>query len=82
MLPDEQASSAQLAIFRQMTPERRLSLAEQLYWSARDLKAGTVRRETVISGDRCSGIRTAPVSASAASRRISLVSCRTLPGQR
>lgn len=45
MLPDEQASSAQLAIFRQMTPERRLSLAEQLYWSARDLKAAWLRTQ-------------------------------------
>jgi len=38
MLPDEQTTPEQLAIFRKMTPERRLRLAEQLYWSARNLK--------------------------------------------
>ena len=45
MLPDEQASPEQLAIFRRMTPERRLSLAEQLYWSARELKAAWLRSQ-------------------------------------
>ena len=45
MLADEQASPEQLAIFRQMTPERRLSLAEQLYWSARELKAAWLRTQ-------------------------------------
>jgi hypothetical protein len=45
MLPDEQASPEQIAVFRQMTPERRLSLAEQLYWSARDLKAAWLRAQ-------------------------------------
>lgn len=39
MLPDEKLTPEQIAIFRQMTPERRLSLAEQLYWTARELKA-------------------------------------------
>jgi hypothetical protein len=43
MLPDEQASPEQLAIFRRMTPARRLSLAEQLYWSVRELKAAWLR---------------------------------------
>ena len=43
MLPDEQSSPEQLAIFRRMPPERRLSLAEQLYWSARELKAAWLR---------------------------------------
>jgi hypothetical protein len=43
MLPDEQATPEQLAIFRRMTPERRLALAEQLYWSARELKAAWLR---------------------------------------
>ncbi len=45
MLPDEQASPEQLAVFRQMTPERRLSLAEQLYWSARNLKTAWLRSQ-------------------------------------
>jgi hypothetical protein len=45
MLPDEQTSPEQLAIFRRMTPERRLSLAEQLYWSARELKAAWLRAQ-------------------------------------
>ena len=45
MLRDEQASPEQLAIFGRMAPERRLSLAEQLYWSARDLKAAWLRAQ-------------------------------------
>ena len=43
--------------------------------------AGIVRRLEAIACDRCSGISTAPDSASASMRRISLASCRTLPGQ-
>jgi len=43
MRQDEQASPEQLAIFRQMTPARRLELAEQLYWSARRMKGGWLR---------------------------------------
>ena len=43
VLPDETPSPEQIAIFRQMTPERRLSLAEQLYWTARELKASWLR---------------------------------------
>jgi hypothetical protein len=39
VLPDEKPTPEQVAIFRQMTPERRLSLAEKLYWTARELKA-------------------------------------------
>jgi hypothetical protein len=39
VLPDEKLTPEQIAIFRQMTPERRLLLAEQLYWTARELKA-------------------------------------------
>ena len=39
MLPDEQSTPEQIAIYRQMTPERRLALAEQLSWSAREIKA-------------------------------------------
>ena len=45
MLSDEQASPEQLEIFSQMTPEQRLSLAEQLSWSARDLKAAGLRSQ-------------------------------------
>ena len=45
MLPDEEASPEQLASFRRMTPERRLWLAEQLYWSARELKAAGLRAQ-------------------------------------
>ena len=45
MLQDEQASPEQLTIFRRMTPERRLSLAEQLYWSARELKTAWLRSQ-------------------------------------
>ena len=43
MLADEQTSPEQFAIFRRMTPERRLALAERLYWSAREIKAAGVR---------------------------------------
>jgi len=43
MLPDEQTSSEQIESFRLMTPERRLALAEQLYWSAREWKAAWLR---------------------------------------
>jgi len=45
MLPDEQARPGQLAVFGEMTPERRRSLAAQLYWSARDLKAAWLRAQ-------------------------------------
>ena len=45
MLPDEQSTPEQIAIYRQMTPERRLFLAEQLYWSAREIKAAWLRAQ-------------------------------------
>ena len=45
MLPDEQPSEKQIEIFRQMRPERRLALAEQLYWSARKFKAAWLRHQ-------------------------------------
>ena len=45
MLLDEQASPEQVAIFRRMTPGRRLALAEQLYWSAREIKAAWLRAQ-------------------------------------
>jgi hypothetical protein len=43
VLPDEQTTPEQFEIFRRMTPERRLALAEQLYWTARELKAAGLR---------------------------------------
>jgi hypothetical protein len=45
MLPDEQATPEQIQIFRRMTPERRLALAEQLYWSARRMKTAWLRQQ-------------------------------------
>jgi hypothetical protein len=45
MLPDEQSSPEQVAVFRGMTGERRLRLAEQLYWSARHIKAVGLRSQ-------------------------------------
>jgi hypothetical protein len=38
MLTDEQTSPEQFAIYRRMTPARRLALAEQLCWTAREMK--------------------------------------------
>ncbi|SPE54934.1 conserved hypothetical protein [Verrucomicrobia bacterium] len=43
MLPDEQTSPEQIESFRRMAPERRLALAEQLYWAAREWKAAWLR---------------------------------------
>lgn len=45
MLPDEQASAKQIEFLRAMPGERRLQLAEQLYWSARRLKTAAVRAQ-------------------------------------
>jgi len=45
VLPDEQTSPEQFEAYRRMTPERRLVLAEQLYWSAREWKATGVRAQ-------------------------------------
>lgn len=45
MLPDEQASLQQLAILRGMTGQRRLRLAERLYWSARKMKTAGLRSQ-------------------------------------
>jgi hypothetical protein len=45
MLPDEQASPEQLAILRGMTGQRRLRLAERLYWSARKMKTAGLRSQ-------------------------------------
>lgn len=43
MLPDEQLSPEQIAILRTMPGQRRWRVAEQLYWSARKMKAAGVR---------------------------------------
>ena len=43
MLPDEQPSPEQIEIYRRMAPERRLALAEQLYWTARRMKTAWLR---------------------------------------
>lgn len=45
MLPDEQMSPEQIRILRAMPGVRRLQLAEQLYWTARKLKAAGVRAQ-------------------------------------
>ena len=45
MLADEQPSLEQLAIYRRMTPERRLALAEGLCWTARRMKAAWLRTQ-------------------------------------
>ena len=45
MLTDEQASPEQFAALRAMTGERRLRLAEQLYWSARKMKLAGLRSQ-------------------------------------
>jgi hypothetical protein len=45
MLADEQTSPEQFAILRALPGERRLKLAERLYWSARKLKAAGVRSQ-------------------------------------
>lgn len=45
MLADEQTSPMQFEILRAMTGERRLKLSEQMFWSARKLKALGVRNQ-------------------------------------
>jgi hypothetical protein len=45
MLADEQLGAKQIEIFRAMSGERRLQLAEQLYWSARKMKAAGLRAQ-------------------------------------
>ena len=44
-LPDEQPSPEQMAIYRTMTGQRRLEIAEQLFWTARSLKTAGVRHQ-------------------------------------
>ena len=45
MLPDEQPSPEQIEILRAMPGEKRLRVAEQLYWSARKMKAAGLRAQ-------------------------------------
>jgi hypothetical protein len=45
MLADEQTSPEQQEIFRRMTPERRLAMAESLWWTAWELKAAWLRSQ-------------------------------------
>jgi hypothetical protein len=45
MLTDEQTAPEQIAILRRMTPERRLALAEGLYWTAREMKKAWLRAQ-------------------------------------
>jgi hypothetical protein len=45
MLTDEQTNPQQIAVFRRMTPERRLALAESLYWTAREMKKSWLRAQ-------------------------------------
>jgi len=42
-LEEDAPSPEQIEIYRRMTPGRRLEVAEQLYWSARRMKAAWVR---------------------------------------
>ena len=42
-IEEDAPSPMQIEIYRRMTPERRLEIAEQLYWSARRLKAAWIR---------------------------------------
>lgn len=45
MLADEQTSPEQFAIYRKMPGERRLKLAEDMFWSAREMKTAGVRNQ-------------------------------------
>jgi len=45
MLPDEQASPEQIAALRAISGEKKLQLAEQLYWAARKMKAAGLRSQ-------------------------------------
>lgn len=45
MLPDEEPTPEQIKIFRAMSGEERLRLAERLYWSARNMKKAGVRAQ-------------------------------------
>ena len=43
--PDDDPSPEQIAIYRRMTPGRRLEIAEQMYWSARRMKFAWLRTQ-------------------------------------
>jgi hypothetical protein len=45
MLPDEQPSPEQIAIYRRMTPEQRYQAGRDLYWSARRMKAAFLQSQ-------------------------------------
>jgi len=45
MLADEQTSPEQFAFLRTMSGERRLQLAEDMFWSVRKLKLAGVRHQ-------------------------------------
>jgi hypothetical protein len=45
MLADEQTSEEQFALLRAMGGERRLQLAEEMFWMARKLKLAGVRHQ-------------------------------------
>jgi hypothetical protein len=45
MLADEQTSPEQFSILRAMSGEKRLRIAEQLYWTARRLKTAGIRAQ-------------------------------------
>jgi len=45
MLPDEQPSPEQIAALRVLSGEKRMRLAEQLYWSARKIKAAGLHNQ-------------------------------------
>lgn len=43
VIEEDAPSLMQIEIYRRMTPGRRLEVAEQLYWSARRMKAAWIR---------------------------------------
>ncbi|MDB6030209.1 MAG: hypothetical protein JWM16_547 [Verrucomicrobiales bacterium] len=45
MLPDEQLSPKQVAIFKAMQGEKRLQIAGKLYWMARTIKLAGLRAQ-------------------------------------
>lgn len=45
MLADEQTSPEQFAILRKMSGQRRLQLAEEMFWFARRLKIAGIRHQ-------------------------------------
>jgi hypothetical protein len=53
VLADEQTTPEQFAALRAMTGVRRLQLAEQLYWSARKMKAAGLRYQHPDWSEQC-----------------------------